>query len=261
MVKGNNNKLGELIKLAMGNRTFREYAKDAAVSPASINRIIKGDYIPSSKALKKLSAPQAKPRNGITYEDLMVAAGYQNKNYVSDYDEEYQNEMEYANLSLMTTSQAERISAYANAIQRDNYQRLAVGIIQKELIEKNYIFQTSENSNSSIDFTAYINKTPILEWGFIFKQLPSNSRYSNINRYIREYIGEVTLLPPNSERKISIVVNQTAVFENIILHANKISYRGDLSVILIDLDNYSVESEVYLSTYEMNSKKSIFYIV
>lgn len=75
----NINKVRELILKAKGpddERSIRQYAMDSDVSPANISRILKGDYKASPETLKKLTSEKAKPRCGVTFEELMVAAGY-----------------------------------------------------------------------------------------------------------------------------------------------------------------------------------------
>ena len=52
-------------------------AEDSGVAASYITAIINGKYLPSAEILRKLSVPYARPQNGITLEDLMIAAGYQ----------------------------------------------------------------------------------------------------------------------------------------------------------------------------------------
>ena len=68
--------LGNMIKLARGNRSLRQYAKDAGVSYTTVHIIENGGYTPSPNMIQKLTSKQANPQNGITYEDIMNAAGY-----------------------------------------------------------------------------------------------------------------------------------------------------------------------------------------
>ena len=69
--------LNELIKKLIGDRSFRQTSIDSGVANSYISGIINGKYKPSIKILQKLTAPEANPQNGVTLEDLMVAAGYQ----------------------------------------------------------------------------------------------------------------------------------------------------------------------------------------
>lgn len=62
----------KLLKLAQGDRSLNDFSRHANVSPGNLSRIMKGQK-PSPEILKKLAE---KAHNGITYEDLMIAAGY-----------------------------------------------------------------------------------------------------------------------------------------------------------------------------------------
>ena len=59
-------------------------------------------------------------------------------------------------------------------------------------------------------------------------------------------------LKSNKKRKISIVVNNNKVYEYLLKFKGNISYRGYLSIILVDINNVSVEKEDYISWYEDN---------
>lgn len=73
----NYDKVNELIEKAQGtDRTRRQYCLDANVSPASLLRILKKDYKASPETMKKLTSEKARPRGGVTFEELMVAGGY-----------------------------------------------------------------------------------------------------------------------------------------------------------------------------------------
>ena len=77
--QNSNQELADIIRSARGDRSLRDYAEAAGVSYMTIYKAERGDYIPSSKTIKKLSTGAANPQNGVTYEDMMVAAGYQIK--------------------------------------------------------------------------------------------------------------------------------------------------------------------------------------
>ena len=76
--------LSSVIRAARGDRSLRDFANDSDVSYMTVYKAEKGEYIPSSNILKKLTSESAKPQNGVTYDDMMIAAGYQDDNAVSD---------------------------------------------------------------------------------------------------------------------------------------------------------------------------------
>ena len=69
--------LSMLIIKLIGERSQRRTAQDTGVTASYITGIINKKYLPSAETLRKLSAPESKPRNGVTLHQLMVAAGYQ----------------------------------------------------------------------------------------------------------------------------------------------------------------------------------------
>lgn len=80
----------ELLVKAMGDRSMNDYKKECGVSVAHISRLIgqKRNSAPSPETIKKFAKFA---HNGVTYEELMIAAGHitqseidSNKKYVYD---------------------------------------------------------------------------------------------------------------------------------------------------------------------------------
>lgn len=71
----NKEELANLLKKALGNRSAYQYGPDVDVSRNQISRLIgqKQDKPPTAETLKKLAS---KAENEVTYEQLMIAAGY-----------------------------------------------------------------------------------------------------------------------------------------------------------------------------------------
>ncbi|MEW9082385.1 helix-turn-helix domain-containing protein, partial [Caldanaerobacter subterraneus] len=68
-------KFAELLALAKGNRSINQYALQCGVSSAHISRLLRGliDTPPNPETIKKFAS---KAHNGVTYEELMEAAGH-----------------------------------------------------------------------------------------------------------------------------------------------------------------------------------------
>lgn len=66
-------KLIHLLKKAQGNRTQNEFALHCGISSSAISRIKNGEYIPKPNMLKKIAE---KAQNGVTFSELMEAAGH-----------------------------------------------------------------------------------------------------------------------------------------------------------------------------------------
>lgn len=71
-MKKNENLISLIIK-AQGNRKQNEFALHTQVATSMLTSIKKGQRNPSSKTLQKIAS---RAYNGVTYEQLMSAAGY-----------------------------------------------------------------------------------------------------------------------------------------------------------------------------------------
>lgn len=67
----------ELLRLAQGERSLNQYALNAGISSAMLSMLKRGDRKPSPELLKRLAAHA---ENGVTYLDLMTAAGFLSNN-------------------------------------------------------------------------------------------------------------------------------------------------------------------------------------
>lgn len=64
--------LSDLLKIAKGHRSLNAYARDAGISSGNLSRITNGQKA-TPEILERLAA---KAHNGVTYEQLMIAAGF-----------------------------------------------------------------------------------------------------------------------------------------------------------------------------------------
>lgn len=74
--KTDSERLIPVLKLLIGDRKVYEVERIAGIGNGIIGKIMRGERFPSSLTIKKLTSPEANPQNGITYEKLMIAAGY-----------------------------------------------------------------------------------------------------------------------------------------------------------------------------------------
>lgn len=75
----NHEKLGELLLKAAGDRSLRQYARDADVAPARLFEMKRANGPrPTIMSLLKLTEGKAAPQNGVTLSDFLSAAGYGN---------------------------------------------------------------------------------------------------------------------------------------------------------------------------------------
>lgn len=274
-------KVAILVKELIGDRSIRRTAEDAGVAASYITGILKERHLPSADILRKLSSPNAKPQNGVTLEDLMVAAGYQNdyvKEAVKDviYDGIVNIEGEMTTRSIYKEKSLDRVSKYSKFL-KDAYispekrksrmqeismfEKLATGAVFKALADKGIAFSNA-NDNVGIrgfkaDMVINVSDQPIREWWFEYKYYLEKS-YGFFE--IKRTLGHFMFIEPEQDRKISLVINSRDVFEMLCGYKDKLAYRGDLSVILID-ETYSIVQEEYLAHYDMNKKETEFYII
>lgn len=71
-----NEKLNELIKLAIGNRSLRQVEEESGISHGLLGKVINNTQKASVDLLHKLTDEEAHPQNGITYMMLMEVANY-----------------------------------------------------------------------------------------------------------------------------------------------------------------------------------------
>lgn len=228
----------KLLDMARGERSFRQYAIDAGVSSANIYRIRNKDYRPSPEMLRKLTSEKARPRDGVTFSMLMKAAGYQ------DYcDEESFEESEFY-----------------------GYEKQSEGLILKALLDQNISYSKSDVVNDDAivsinkpDLFLTIKNKRIKKWWMEFKCLKEASvNKSYYDHLVPTIFGRLMMIAPDKDRKISIVVNSKNFFGKLIRYKEQLPYKGELSIILLDLDNYCVEDEIYISNYDDYHDKELY---
>lgn len=253
--------LCKLLEAAMEGKSYAQYAKDAGVSASNITRIKKSEYPPHPDFLKKMTSPRANPANNVTYEMLRDAVGLENEDVdeeqsSSRYDSECPNEEEIFIKNRLRLSTAD-----------GHYDIKCLGIICATLFKLGISYFNVKTGKEiglrylkpdiMMSLPAKGNKG--MFW-LIENMVNPRYRIVNVERYLCGCILEVS----NPQFKVSVVVSDLELFKHTITtYKNRISYRGDLSIILVDLDKDQVVDEVYLSHYyeeEKKQKKTEFYI-
>ena len=290
--EGDRKRLGKLIRDARGNRTLKEFEKATGVSYATISKIENNaQYQPSENSLKKLISDNANPQNGVTYEEVMQAAGYISPNDSLFFKDEYINagssetednvEEKRENNSFNYTDKPlfNYKSAYSTAFPmkhsdeynhklaaESKYDKMVLSVIVNDMARSRIRFYYPEDSGhfkirvgirSTFMFELYNPENIINLWAI--KILPDNGdfRYSLLG-----FVSRLLLNDINEKVKISYVLtnpNQYAylkrTFEN-----RPMPYRGEFSIILVDLEDMVVEDETYLANFNLNDHSQEFYI-
>ena len=276
-----------LVKELVGDRSIRRTGEDSGVAASYITGILKEKYLPSADILRKLTEPSANPQNGVTLEDLMIAAGYQN-NYIeevlnSDIYLDVTGEKTQIQMRFLNGEQTDHMDTYVKGIQdsgslkgrlheewereRTRFKNLSSGVIYKSLSEKGFRYSNADDvigvRGFRPDMALYIAQQPILEWWFDLRYIKRKTfdKRPLSNTEARMCLERLIFITPKMERKVSIVTGIKWVFDQLIGYKDKLAYRGDLSVILIDEENFSVVQEVYLAHYDVQRRDSEFYII
>ena len=257
----NRKKIEELVPLIVklkGERSIKEMAEDTKVSAAYISGILKYKRLPSIDILKKLSDDGSNPQNGISSKDLITVLGG------SDLTNDKPIIIE---MNSVNCGYADRINRYSELLytKSDKFNELCKGIICKTLFEGCKKFTNKQDQednqifNLAPELTILVEEAVVSEWLFFFTKIRNNIMSSELA--FRMNLNKLMLVEPNPKRKFSIVVDNENFFKEISKYSGRISFRGELSLILIDTNNYLVLDEVYLSNFDLNNKESEFYII
>lgn len=140
-----------VIKLLIGDRKVYEVERAAGIGNGIIGKIMRGERFPSSITIKKLTSPEANPQNGVTYEKLMIAAGYMLPPGMQDIEM-----AGGASIDLSKTppeGQKERLMAY----QKKMHQIEVDNAVRKifEMIKKNAQENISEETMKLLAYREY----------------------------------------------------------------------------------------------------------
>jgi transcriptional regulator with XRE-family HTH domain len=272
--------LAKMVKALRGNRTIRELASSTGVAPSYISGIENGKFIPSATILMKLASPRSKPQNGITVKDLMTVSGYEveDSNIIDSVESLTRYRDDIDQFDLAKRPEKEYLSTKELWV-RNVFVPLTIGVIYGALEKKGIHFSNGQETTmlrrrGTLVMDISIFDGPINDWCFLLRY---TSRFRSpiqlAEQMITMDLGELLLLEPKPDRKISFVINNKEVFEEIIKYKGKLAFRGDVSVILftgghledMKLDDFFEENKVineeYLAHYNDQDTSSELYII
>ena len=226
----------ELLVQAQGNRTQTEFAKDCGLSTAYIckhvNRRIDKAPIPST--LRKIAAVAA---NGVTYEELLDAAGYDvSKHAISD---------------IVARNKK-------NRFQGLEFEKIAIATITSALSKCNLkwsLIGKPHNANL-YDLDIELQNEKIKHWYFKFITSYTNGEDDTQNTSLKrlfEYYGRISILPAGTTNKYSFVTDSQEVY-TMLKENSPLSIAMYVSIILIDTCDLSILREEYVkSAFSDNS--------
>lgn len=268
------NKVGELVLKAKGNRSYREYQRETGVDAAVISKIVKGTYIPKNpEVYRKLTSCDS---NGVTFEELIDAANF---------SAEYKNGMAagiatsqavMAALAILPgvgpligglaagallkassdkTKNIDKVEEYLNDIQR--FGAMSNGILFSRLAQSGIVFRQNTETDIRLfenQIDTYLDIDNQFFSQYIIRYLHVDMSSSDSEKLIemtgRRIIEELVFSNPEKERKVSIVTDSKHAFEYLKRSAGKISFKGNLSIILLDTQKVEFVEESILSVFD-----------
>ena len=255
--------VGELVKRAKGeDRSLREYARDSGVDPAILSKVINGNYIPKKPGIyKALTDPQASPRGGVTCEQLLAAAGA---------SEDYQNGMSagmsvgmLATLSDIPSSDMIKVlQARGIAVSGRGKSEAPFSAMKPEEVRRIQLIQSELQRFAAIangiilgshfDICVRLMNHAISEYLIRYVFIPDEEAASSslAKNTLRRKVEELIFLKPLRTRMVSVVTNHSGAYDDLCACKDRLSYNGELSVLLFDHERAVLLKEEYLSHYK-----------
>ncbi len=154
----------------------------------------------------------------------------------------------------------ERFEKEKLTLEKEQKQFIAIskGIIYGKLVEKDISFkqdQCDSNAylNSVTDVRLLTTQSSYDEFILRFMYISESADDSLIEAISKNCLGELVFIP-NTEsvkKKISLVINNRKAFEYLKSFTDTLSFKGNLSIIKIDIENSRWEAERILATYDV----------
>lgn len=276
--------VAKLVKEIIGTRSVRKTAEESGIAASYISGIVNEKYLPSANILSKLLSQKANPQNGITLEEVMVAAGYQENFFdesvnialsESEFEKESRRGRSVKNRLDRTPEELEevfnsraRVMPYHNAVSfregkqiQNRYESALMGVLYKSLAEKRIKFEIFDDPTErgyKPDLKIYLSDDDIIDWWFCILSFPAERTIGNgpVFRAFYQLMGRLTIMEPKESRKISLLVTNENDYRLVRRYKDSMAYKGNLSVILVDLDKFAVEKEEYLAHFKEGSSET-----
>ena len=230
--------LNRLLDEGQGDRSLRAYAKAADVETSLLYRIKNGKYSPGYTVLKKLAAAAADPKDGKFLLELLAAAGFE------------------IDPDAMTKAFQVISSAAQIAQEHKVFQDSAMKIISSALARKKVRYDVGDSQEHYYltfqpDVWLKLHAQEFTSLWFSF-YAPDDTDEETVSRAIdraADLIRQPLTVKPDQFRKIIIVVQNHAVYEELQNFAGFNSFRGWMSALLIDTKTRKIIDETTISTF------------
>ncbi len=262
--------VADLIEKAKGkNRSYADYAKLTGVSTASFSRMKKGDYLPSPKTIRNLTSEAADPQGGVTYDEMMRAAGYvtEEPDYaieLAGMGEDKIHIVEKSN-SLRDSRQSDRLKNYS---KRLFFEKEVASKIYTMLVENGMMFRKKDEEEvkelygggNRPDLEIAIMDQKIKDWAFEFIWFPQERHYPGMH-FLFHAMGYALKMRFHEGMKLTYVINSKQTFQYFERFDHALSFRGELSILLYDSDENRFVDEVYLANYHEEDRSKELYLI
>ena len=262
-------KLAELVMRAMGERSVRRYSVDTGVSSSHISRMLRQELkaMPSPDVIAKLTkSPDAKPRGGVTYEEMMVAVGYQDDaildHWVKDFFTKDTEKKDDNSFLQVKEHDFVEYSSMINEERKDilRFKAISKGIIYDTISRRVDIQMTLDGmsiENYTPDTFIFFKNIPFKAWAFDCLYVNEQNKWERYKKSFTNIIGNYILHKPDPQLLTSIITNSKPLFDYFCSLSGKIAYRGNLTMILIDTDTLNVVDEGCISVIDDNYQNQL----
>jgi len=219
----NKEEFASLLDRAKGDRSINQYASETDISAAHISRFLRQmiDAPPTPETISKFAE---KAYNGVTYRDMMIAAGHISKGNEFEEDSPINRRNE-----IIRTEQ--------------EISQIIIGNLMSS--EFRWSMEKPEGRIRFPDLIINLEDDEYKRWYFEFRAIRGNFIPISI---IYNFYGRLLTFELSATDKFTLVVNDKRTF-NFMLERPPVNLRANLYVMLIDLESRRIIKEEKISEY------------
>lgn len=236
----NKTEFAQLLEKAKGDRSINQYANETGVSAAHISRFLR-ELIEAPPTPETISKLVLKANNGVTYRDMMIAAGYLL---------EQTNNNNEPNIDHIRPASLINDSPMNLRNEMELLEKKFMQIILGDLYKKSYMWSPAQFDTKTIspDMLLNIDQDEYKRWFIDFRPTPNGRNFmSQMN--IFNILGRISTVELYPTDKYTIAVNNEKAY-HYFFRRPPISLRVNLYVMLIDIDKGEVIKEEMLCEYK-----------
>lgn len=235
----NKTEFAQLLEKAKGDRSINQYANETGVSAAHISRFLR-ELIQSPPTPETISKLVLKAYNGVTYKDMMIAAGY----LLEQTNNNTELNIEHIRPASLISDSPMNLKNEMDLLEKKFLQ-----IILGNLYKKSYMWSPAQfdNKTNFPDMLLNIDQDGYTRWFLEFKPTPSDRNFISTMQTLY-IIGRIAITELYPTDKFTIVVNDKRVYSSFFRNP-PVSLRANVYVMLIDLEKEEVVKEEILCSY------------